>query len=307
MVDLPGGHLVVAHKSRQDRQACRVRRGPALGAQRVGVEVEDGTGPGVPGVPCCGRGVVELVGLAPVPVEDHDMAVAVTVRPVLDPCVGRDAIARGVGLVGVVEGDLGFRARTVECGDGYAERFAVDQPGTEVGVQRFRRPDGVHIGVRPCMAGKLIGRGTPDARCRCHLVAGWLCGRRPGRRLRRRWRRGVPTGPGPGGRTWRGGRAGGGCHWPERGAGRPGGGCWVSRGVGLGGVRTGQISAHHGHTKDCRGGQEASSRRWFSVRHEGSLRAHPVPGSGSGSSAQRAVAHARKRTHRAGLRMSRRR
>ena len=58
-----GGDLVVTHEAGEDREAGGVGGGPAVGAPRVGREVERGARAGFParvgGVPACGPGLEE--------------------------------------------------------------------------------------------------------------------------------------------------------------------------------------------------------------------------------------------------------
>ena len=137
VVDLPFLHLVVAHEAGKHRQAGRVGRGPAVGTQGVGAQVEHGARAGRPAL-TAGVGVEELVEQEVVGVEDQHVAVAGRVGPALDGRVGRDGIGAGVALVGVVEGDgdLGLRGAHDDVGD--AVRSAVPD-GAEVGVQACPR------------------------------------------------------------------------------------------------------------------------------------------------------------------------
>ena len=159
----PAAHLVVAHQAGQDGQAGRVGRGPAVGPQGVGREVEDGARAGLPAVARL-VGVVHLVEQLVVGVEHEHVAVAGAVGAALDGRVGRDRVRPGVALVGVVERDrhLGLRAGNDHVRD--ADRAAVPV-GAEVGVETRRR--------RRCWRCRRPSSGPRDtARCRVPGVVG---------------------------------------------------------------------------------------------------------------------------------------
>src|SRR4029079_11052869 len=80
-------------------------------------------------------------------VHEQRVAVAVARLPALDVHAARDGIAPAVGLVGVVEPHAAAVRATPDDVVGDADRAAVPQPGTEVGVDPAVDPDLRHDGV----------------------------------------------------------------------------------------------------------------------------------------------------------------
>ncbi len=101
VADGPRFHLVPAHESREDRQACRIGARPCGGPQGIGSQVEDGAAPGlgVSAVPVGGEQLVEGAGV----LVDHE---GVTVRTALDPRRRPEGVRRFVALARVVEPDV---------------------------------------------------------------------------------------------------------------------------------------------------------------------------------------------------------
>ena len=104
VLDRPGRHLVVPDEPGQDRQARRVRTGPASGSKRVRAEVPGGTAAGSP-VVAEPPGIEQLEEATCVAIDHQDVPVAGRIRSAFDERVRRDRIADLVGLVVVVEGD----------------------------------------------------------------------------------------------------------------------------------------------------------------------------------------------------------
>ena len=142
--------LVVPREARQDGQTGRVGRGPAVGAQRVRLQVEDGSRAGVPGAVALLVGVVELVEHLGVGVQHEHVPVAVGVGSprALHRSIRRHGVRARVALVAVVgevDGDLGLRPRHDDVRDADARALP---HRAEVGVQACRRAH----------AGDVVGR-----------------------------------------------------------------------------------------------------------------------------------------------------
>src|SRR6185369_15694827 len=116
--DHPIFHLLVAHQSRENRETRGVGRGPAGGAKRIGIEVEDGAGAGSP-ASVSRIGGIELVQFPVVAIDDQDVPVAGTPRATFDGRIGRDRVGPRITLVRVVEGDgaLGRRPAHYDVGN----------------------------------------------------------------------------------------------------------------------------------------------------------------------------------------------
>ena len=179
MVDRAGGDLIIAHQASQDRQASRIRRRPGVGPERVGAQVEDRAGAGLPTPIRLRPGVVELIQLAGALVEDQYVAVAIAVRPALDRRVRRDGVGAGIALVVVVERHRHGRADRGRVRD--ADRPAVPQARAEIRVDAFGRADGIDISLR-------VGGNRQGVDARVPDVVGWedrACGWRAGERILR--------------------------------------------------------------------------------------------------------------------------
>ena len=61
MSDFPGGHFFETDQTRQDREAGGIGRGPGFRPQFIGIQIELGTGPGLPGSVGLRPGIVQLV------------------------------------------------------------------------------------------------------------------------------------------------------------------------------------------------------------------------------------------------------
>src|SRR5271154_534674 len=90
VVDTAPVRLWVAHEQREDRQAGRVRGGPAFGTQSVAAQVEHGSRSRLPAVAVAAR-VIELIQLATALLEHEDVLVSFFAGP-LDRRVRRDRI-----------------------------------------------------------------------------------------------------------------------------------------------------------------------------------------------------------------------
>src|SRR5206468_2412366 len=105
VVDETARHgLVVAHEPGEDRQSGGVGGRPVHRTQRVGAEVEYGTGAGVPTRAAVQRvRVVQLVQLPRGGIDDEHVAVTGARRAALDRRAVGNRIGTGIALVGVVE------------------------------------------------------------------------------------------------------------------------------------------------------------------------------------------------------------
>ncbi len=106
VADRPGGDLVVADETGQDRQAGRIGARPAGRPEGVGAQVPGRAAPGVPAAARL-RCREQLEQPARVLVDHEDVPVGAA----LDLRGRRDRIADLVGLVGVLEGDRRARRR----------------------------------------------------------------------------------------------------------------------------------------------------------------------------------------------------
>ncbi len=186
MRDDAGLHLVVAHESREDRQAGRVGRCPAGRSQRVRVEVPDRPRP-------CGRTrravlrVVELVEGARRRVDHDGVAVAGGVLTAFNGRRRAERIRPWVALVGVLERDGHPGLRRGHDGIGNAVGSRRVARGPEVGMQVRRA--GIHAGQprRAVGVDREVGDGrVPDVVRREHgAVRRAGHGRAGGRRRRR--------------------------------------------------------------------------------------------------------------------------
>jgi len=100
MVDHPGGHLVVAGQSGQDRQPGGVGAGPAVRTQGIGAEIPDRPGASVPRL-AASRGVPQLVEGAGILVHDQDMPITAG----LHERVRWDRVGSRIGIIRIVEAD----------------------------------------------------------------------------------------------------------------------------------------------------------------------------------------------------------
>src|SRR5205085_10551927 len=116
VVHVAAGDLVVAQQPGQDRQTGGVRRGPAVGPQRVARHQPGGAGTGPPG-PVHHAGVPGLVEPAGALVDDDRVLVTRRVPATLDLGVAAERVADVVALVGVVEPHRHLRVRAVDDGD----------------------------------------------------------------------------------------------------------------------------------------------------------------------------------------------
>ena len=186
VVDDAAVGLLAAGEARQDREAGGVGGGPALGAQRVRLQVPDRAAVGVP-ARALALGGEQLEELAVALAQRQHVAVAAA----LDRRVERCRVGAGIGLVGDLEAHRHERLgeRDVDVGD------AVGAVAAEVRPQRHRaeRADVVVGGVDRAPARRRCSRrcrwGRSDS-CRSSGCRRTRCPalrhRRPRARARRR-------------------------------------------------------------------------------------------------------------------------
>ena len=165
--DRPGFHLLVAHQSGQDGQACRIGRRPGVGPKIVGIELEERARVRAPRGAAALRERVEEFGQgARSRRHDQHVAISVTRRSTLDRCVRWNRIGTGIALVVVEEAHR--HRRLARRYDNIRNSDRRSRPGWPVARAEIRMDIGVgtdriDIGIGSRVERQGVDTRVPDA------------------------------------------------------------------------------------------------------------------------------------------------